>query len=44
MVEQELTFKDILGGAAGLMFQMGGIDRLAQSVQLAIIMIGSNPF
>lgn len=39
-----MTFTDMMNGMASLMFQGGGMDRVIQQIQLAIIMIGSNPF
>lgn len=41
---QNPTFSDLVNGVAGMLFQGGGTDYLIQSIQLAIIMIGSNPF
>jgi hypothetical protein len=42
---KNITFNDVMNFAAGeLLVNMGGIDRLMQSIQLAIVMIGSNPF
>ena len=41
---KNLTFKDIMNGLAGNMFQVGGVDQMINSIQLAIVMIGSNPF
>ena len=41
---KNLTFKDIMNGMAGLIFQSGGVDHMINSIQVAIVMIGSNPF
>lgn len=44
MTMQRPTFKDVMNLSAGMFFENGGFDRIIQNIQLAIIMIGSNPF
>lgn len=39
-----MTFKSIMNFLAGEIFMNGGPDLFLQQMQLAIIMIGSNPF
>jgi len=43
-MEQKASFKDVMNVVVGLVFENGGVDRFIQSIQLAIVMIGSNPF
>ena len=44
-MDNDITLSDLFNGLAGIVFQyMGGVDRLIQSIQLAIVLIGSNPY
>lgn len=44
-MDNDITLGDLFSGLVGIVFQyMGGVDRLIQSIQLTIVLIGSNPF